>query len=941
MSADKLIIEGAKQNNLRNIDLSLPHNKFIVVTGVSGSGKSSLAFDTIFAEGQWRFIESLSTYARLFLEKLDRPDVDAIRNIRPAIALEQRNPVKGSRSTVGTATEIYDYLRLLYSKIAMPHCPKCNKALEAWNPSSIVKELIEKYQGEKGMIIFETKDTQGELQKKGFHRALINGKIVDISSIPARSSRAEPAGHLSLNVVLDRLVIRDEPRLSDSIETAWEHGNKNIKIELIGSQLTESTLQPEKNKILAFSSEFKCPVCSSGALNLSLGVGSVSLNGIEMAKPQPLLFSFNHPLGACPECKGFGNTLEYSEETIVPDHDLSFEKGAIEPWSKPAYRWWYRQFAKAAKAKGINLKIPYNSISKEIKELIFRGDDDFYGLNDFFKELEKKRYKLHVRVFLSKYRKAVVCQYCRGSRLRPEALAFKISGFNIAQLAAMSVSQLSSYFSNLHLTEYEQGVSPEILRQIESKLGFLLRVGLRYLTLDRQSKTLSGGESQRINLSNQLASKLTGTLYVLDEPTVGLHPRDVSKITDIIRELTDYGNTIIAVEHDKSVINSSDWIVELGPGGGREGGNLVFSGWKSDFLKSTTLTAGYLNNAESIEIPGNRRKGSGKLFSINGACGHNLKDIDINIPLQTLVCVTGVSGSGKSTAVEDTLYNAVSKAFKLAFENPLPFKSIGGLEYLKGIRIINQQPLGKSPRSNPVTYIKAFDPIRRLFAEQVYAKNLGFGPGHFSFNTEGGRCEVCKGYGFQKLEMYFFEDMYVKCEECNGKRYKPEVLAVTYNGKNIHEVLDLTIDEALRFFPSIPSLTKKLKLIASVGLGYLRLGQPATTFSGGEAQRLRICSELGIAKRRDYLYILDEPTIGLHPDDIKKLLKVLNELVDAGNTVLLVEHNLDVIKCADWVIDLGPEGGELGGYIIAEGTPEDIAGQKKSYTGMYLKEYLQ
>ncbi|MEK6527542.1 MAG: excinuclease ABC subunit UvrA, partial [Nitrospirota bacterium] len=901
-------------------------NKFIVVTGVSGSGKSSLAFDTIFAEGQWRFIESLSTYARLFLEKLDRPDVDAIRNIRPAIALEQRNPVKGSRSTVGTATEIYDYLRLLYSKIAKPHCPKCGKALEAWNPSSVVKELIEKYQGEKGMIIFNSDDRYEELQKKGFHRVLINGKIVDISSLfPCPSS---------LNIVLDRLVIRDEPRLSDSIETAWEHGNKNIKIELIGSL-------PDKNKTLVFSSEFKCPDCSSGALSPSSGVGSVSVNGIDLAKPQPLLFSFNHPLGACPECKGFGNILEYSEETIVPDHELSLEKGAIEPWSKPAYRWWYRQFAKAAKAKGINLKIPYNAISKEIKELIFRGDDDFYGLNEFFKELESKRYKLHVRVFLSKYRKAVVCQFCGGSRLRPEALAFKIRGFNIAQLAAMSVSQLSSYFSNLHLTEYEQGISPEILRQIESKLGFLLRVGLRYLTLDRQSKTLSGGESQRINLSNQLASKLTGTLYVLDEPTVGLHPRDVGKITDIIKELTDYGNTIIAVEHDKSVINSSDWIVELGPGGGREGGNLVFSGWKADFLKSATLTAGYLNNAESIEIPGNRRKGSGKLLSIKGACGHNLKNIDINIPLQTLVCVTGVSGSGKSTAVEDTLYNAVSKAFKLAFENPLPFKSIGGLEYIKGIRIINQQPLGKSPRSNPVTYIKAFDPIRKLFAEQVYAKNLGFGPGHFSFNTEGGRCEVCKGYGFQKLEMYFFEDMYVKCEECSGKRYKPEILAVTYNGKNIHEVLELTIDEALRFFPSIPSLTKKLKLIASVGLGYLRLGQPATTFSGGEAQRLRICSELGIAKRRDYIYILDEPTIGLHPDDIKKLLKVLNELVYAGNTVLLVEHNLDVIKCVDWVIDLGPEGGELGGYIIAEGTPEDIAGQQKSYTGLYLREYLQ
>jgi excinuclease ABC subunit A len=922
MSINELIIEGAKQNNLKNINLRLPHNKVIAVTGVSGSGKSSLAFDTIFAEGQWRFIESLSTYARLFLEKLDRPDVDKISNIRPAIALEQRNPVKGSRSTVGTATEIYDYLRLLYSKIAQPHCPKCGKPLKTWTPSLVAKELIEKYSDKKALIIFETRDSPEELQRQGFHRILIDGKIVDISSLVSRPS--------SLNVVLDRLIVKDEPRLSDSIETAWAHGNKIVKIELIDTS-------SEENKTITFSSELKCFDCNSGT----------TCSDVEIAKPQPLLFSFNHPIGACPECKGFGNKLEYSEDIIVPDNDLSIEEGAIEPWSKPAYRWWYRQFAKVAKTKGIKLNVPYKNLSGKARELIFKGDADFYGLNEFFEELESKRYKLHVRVFLSRYRKAVTCKGCGGSRLRPEALAFTIGGHNIAQLAGMSILQLSNFFSGLQLTEYEKEVSSEILRQINLKLNFLIRVGLGYLTLDRLSKTLSGGESQRINLSNQLASKLTGTLYVLDEPTVGLHPKDVGKITEIIRELADLGNTIVVVEHDKTVINSSDWIIELGPRGGRNGGNLLFSGWKTDFLKSSTLTANYLNNVECIPAPRHRRKGSGRMLSIKGASGHNLKNIDINIPFQTLTCVTGVSGSGKSTIVKDTLYNAIAKAFKTDFENPLPFKSIEGLEYLKGIRIIDQNPIGKSPRSNPVTYIKTFDPIRKLFAEQAQAKTLGYGPGHFSFNAEGGRCETCKGEGFQKFEMYFFEDLYIKCEECGGKRYKPEILNITYlpvrqtgKEKNIHQVLELTVDEAIELFSHISSLTKRLKLMASVGLGYLKLGQPATTLSGGEAQRLKICSELGIANRRDYLYILDEPTIGLHPDDIKKLLKVLNDLVDAGNTVLLVEHNLDVIKCVDWIIDVGPEGGEEGGYIVAEGTPEQIVEQKKSYTGVFLKEYL-
>jgi excinuclease ABC subunit A len=813
---------------------------------------------------------------------------------------------------VGTVTELHDYLRLLFAKIARPRCPKCGKDLKAWTPSSVVQELLEKHTGERALLIFDTDEKPEELQKRGFHRVRERG--TDVPSLLDREGRQQDVQH---EVILDRLMIRDEPRLSDSVETAWEQGKQGIKVEIV-NQLTD------KNRILLFPSELRCLECDTG-----------------IAKPQPLLFSFNHPLGACPVCKGFGNTLEYSEDSIVPDRELSIADGAIEPWSKPAYRRWYRQFAKAAKKKGIKLKVPYKSLSGKIRELIFRGDADFYGLNEFFEKLERKRYKLHVRVFLSRYRSPVVCRSCNGSRLRPEALAFTIGGYNIARVTGLSIARLHDYLSTLRLTDYEQELSREIQRQIKVKIAFLFRVGLGYLTLDRQAKTLSGGESQRINLANQLASKLTGTLYVLDEPTIGLHPRDVGKVIEIIRELADIGNTIITVEHDRSVIESADWIVELGPGGGRDGGNLVFSGEKRDFLKTRTLTSKYLAGRESIQIPGRRRRGSGKVLSIQGASGNNLKAIDINIPLQTLVCITGVSGSGKSTLIRDTVYRAVARAFKIDFESPLQFESLSGLEYLKGVSMIDQHPIGKTPRSNPVTYIKALDHIRKLFADQFSAKNLGYGPGHFSFNTEDGRCEVCRGDGLQKLEMYFFEDLYIKCEECSGKRYKRGVLTVTYKGKNMHDVLELTIDEALQFFSDLPSFKKRLELMSSVGLGYLKLGQPATTLSGGEAQRLKICAELGIAQRNNYLYILDEPTVGLHPHDIKKLINVLDNLVDAGNTVLLVEHNLDVIKCADRVIDLGPEGGENGGYIMTQGTPEQVARKKKSYTGQYLREYLK
>jgi len=908
MFSRELIIEGARQNNLKNISINLPHNRVIVITGVSGSGKSSLAFDTIFAEGQWRFIESLSTYARLFLEKIDRPDVDAIHNIRPAIALEQRNPVKGSRSTVGTTTEVYDYLRLLYSKVGRPHCPKCGGVVSEWSPSSIVNEVIRGYNGEKALIIFESDDPPVELKRQGFHRVLINGEIMDISSVVTYES--------PLSVVLDRVIIRDEPRLYDSIESAWRYGGNRLRVDIIREGVEPLSIR--------FHRGLRCRECDT-----------------EVSRPQPILFSFNHPLGACPQCKGFGNILEYSEEQIIPDKDLSIKEGAIEPWTKPSYNWWYKQLIKSAKRNGIDINTPYRELPQDVKELIFKGCRDFYGINDFFEELEKKRYKLHVRVFLSRYRKPVICRWCKGTRLRDEALIFKIGGFNIAQLADMSVSALYDFFSRLNLDEYEMEISKEILTQIRAKLGYLLRVGLGYLTLSRLSKTLSGGESQRINLCNQLASKLTGTLYILDEPTIGLHPVDTKRIVDVMKKLAETGNTVIVVEHDMSVINSADWIVELGPGGGEKGGRVLFSGWRDEFLRSNTLTARYLNNLESIAIPRLRRKGSGRYLVIKGATGNNLKDIDIRIPLQTMVCITGVSGSGKSTLVEDTLYNALARIFKINSDTPLPYKAIEGVEYLKGVKIIDQKPIGKTPRSNPVTYVKAFDPIRRIFAELPQSRSSGFKMGDFSFNADGGRCSVCKGTGYQRLEMYFFEDLYIRCEACGGRRYKPEILNITYKGKTIHDVLNMTVNDAIEFFRDDTHLLNKLRLMSSVGLGYIRLGQPATTLSGGEAQRLKICSELGVANRRDYLYILDEPTVGLHTDDIRKLLGVLNELVYAGNTVLVVEHNLDIIKSADWIIDLGPEGGDNGGYVVAEGTPEMIIRDERSYTARYLREYIK
>ncbi len=911
----ELIIEGARQNNLKNVNLRIPHDAVTVLTGLSGSGKSSLAFDTVFAEGQWRYIESLSTYAQMFLEKLDRPDVDELRNVRPAIALEQRNPVRTSRSTVGTVSEIYDYLRLLFAKIGKIVCPKCGKEVKRSNPSSIMDDLLHRYPEKRIYVLFRVPVPASgpaallmELQSKGFGRIKLGEEIVETAEVdPGKRDLTE------VLVLLDRLVVSPDSRarLVESVETALREGKGEVLVDVLGE------------KTIRFSQALSCPSC-----------------GTVFEPPQPLLFSFNHPIGACPECNGFGNILRYDEDLIVPDKFLSLKEGAIDPWAKPSYKWWMRQMLSGAKKARIDTDIPYRDLSKAHRSMVFKGTKDFYGVDDFFEHLQGKRYKLHVRVFLSRYRKAATCPVCRGTRLKPEALIVKINGQDITQVTAMPVAELSNWFEGLSLTEFERQAANEILRQIQMKLSFFLRVGLGYLTIDRQTRTLSGGEAQRVNLSNQLALRLTGTLYVLDEPSIGLHPRDTDRLAEIIRELSSTDNTVLMVEHDQSLIRSADHVVEMGPGAGERGGRIVFAGSKQEFLKSDCLTAKYLSGEESIPVPIRRRKQERKFLEIRAASENNLKGIDVRIPLQTLTCVTGVSGSGKSTLVQDTLYRALARELALGPETPGKYGKLVGLEHIRGVRLIDQEPIGKTPRSNPVTYVKAFDLIRKFFAGLPDAKRKKFAPGHFSFNVAGGRCAACDGAGVQKIEMYFFEDMFVTCEQCGGRRYKPEVLKVLYKGRNISDVLRMTVSEALTFFEGHLQLQNKLRSLADVGLGYLRLGQPATTLSGGESQRLKISHELGDWKLFDMVYILDEPTTGLHMDDVKRLLDVLDALVQAGNTVIVVEHNLDVIKTADWVIDLGPEGGEAGGRIVAQGTPEEVAAVAESYTGRYLREYL-
>lgn len=916
--SDTLVVEGARQNNLKNISLGIPHNQVIAVTGLSGSGKSSFAFDTLFAEGQWRYVESLSTYARMFLDKVARPDVDRILNVRPAIAIEQKNQVRTARSTVGTATEIADLLRLLFAKIGRPICPECHEQARAFYPDTVAADLVERFPDARAMLCFPVAAPSAKsepafvqsLLSRGFTKVRLADETVDLHGAKLQALHRQPV----LYIVLDRLVIREDnrSRICEAVETAFREGDGRCMVEVIGQAMH------------TYHSGFRCQHC-----------------GRIFEPLRPVLFSFNHPLGACPECKGFGNVLRYDPALVIPDQQKSLVQGAIEPWSKPGTDWWQKQMLLAMKRKGIDLTVPYRLLGQDIQRLLWRGDKSFDGVNDFFEYLEGKRYKLHVRVLLSRYRTPFECPSCRGSRLKPDAGFVKIAGTDIRQVTDMTIDGAMAWLTSLALRPYEYAVAADLLGQLKAKLGFLVRVGLGYLTLGRQTKTLSGGEAQRVSLANQLGARLVGTLYVLDEPTIGLHPRDTELLAGILKDLAAAGNTVVVVEHDRQMIESADFVVELGPHSGEKGGEVVCAAPTAEFLHDRrAITARYLRDEEQIPLPHSRRPGSGKFLVIAGATEHNLKDLVVRFPLGMLICITGVSGSGKSTLVEDTLYAALARAFRV--EN-LPmgrFTAIRGLEHLKGVRLIDQQPIGRTPRSNPVTYLKAFDEIRQLFAAEREALRQGLRPGHFSFNAEGGRCERCEGAGVEKLEMYFFEDMYAPCERCDGLRFKPEILAIRYRSKTIADVLNMTVDDARALFSGTPRLQERLHLLSSIGLGYLRLGQSATTLSGGEAQRLKIAAELKDSSAKDVLYIMDEPTTGLHMDDVKKLLAVLHKLVNAGNTLVVVEHNLDVIKSADWVIDLGPGGGDAGGQIVAQGRPEQVMTHHASVTGRCLARLL-
>ncbi|TAL09645.1 MAG: excinuclease ABC subunit A [Nitrospirae bacterium] len=926
-SQDEILITGARQNNLKNVSLRIPHDEVTVITGVSGSGKSSLAFDTIFAEGQWRYIESLSTYARMFLEKLDRPDVDRIEHIRPAIAIEQKNPVRTARSTVGTTTEIADLLRLLFAKIGRPVCPDCGVEARAYQPGDVAETLLIEHPGARAMILFpiaigaasEPRSLLQDLIRRGCVRLRITDEIVDLTpgTVPEIASRLE--GTAAVEVVLDRLVLRpdERTRLVDTVETAFREGGGRCVVEIIGAGRRR------------FAHAYGCQSC-----------------GRTFETPKPALFSFNHPLGACPACKGFGNILRYDENLIIPDQTRSLVGGAIEPWTKPSADWWQKEMLLAFKRRGLDIAKPYNKLAQAERKLLWEGDGKLEGVHAFFEYLEGKRYKLHVRVLLSRYRSPVTCDACAGTRLRPEALAVRVGGRTITEVTDMTIVGAAEWARLLPLSSFEREIARDILNMLGAKLGFLLRVGLGYLTLSRQTRTLSGGEAQRISLATQLGAQLTGTLYVLDEPTIGLHARDTATLAGILTDLAKAGNTVIMVEHDRTIIEAAHFVVEMGPAAGEKGGEVVCAARLPEFLAHpSALTARYLTGLETIPLPRRRRKGTGRALALVGASEHNLKHISVKVPLGTFTCVTGVSGSGKSTLVQETIYRALARAFRVDTLSMGRFEAIGGIEYLRGVRLIDQEPIGRTPRSNPVTYIKAFDDIRRFFSVLPEARRLGLTAGDFSFNTVGGRCEACQGNGLQKMEMYFFEDIYATCDVCEGRRFQTKILTVRHRGKTIHDVLNMTVTEAQAFFSESLAVGIKLRLLASVGLGYLRLGQPATTLSGGEAQRLKIAGELvGVDRKgrsdQGLLYILDEPTTGLHMDDIKKLLAVLNRLVDAGHTVLVVEHNLDVIKTADWVIDLGPEGGDLGGEVVAMGPPEALVTERASHTGRALQKYL-
>ncbi len=949
-AASQIVIRGARTHNLKNVDVTLPTGRLIVMTGVSGSGKSSLAFDTIYAEGQRRYVESLSAYARQFLERMEKPDVDQIDGICPAIAIRQKNSVRNPRSTVGTTTEIHDYLRLLYARIGRTFCRSCGREVFRETAEVVARRLGELPEGTRILIGFDLPLVQGStavengdgdaaeereaseengalhepavdsiaatleaLRRKGFGRLYLDGSAVNLEDVDPAALRERP----TLQVIVDRLRIEGDlrTRLTDSIETAYtEGGGAAFAIEL-----------GETTRVHAFSERFDCRPC-----------------GIVYEMPQPRLFSFNNPFGACPTCHGFGNIIELDMDLVVPDATKSINQGAIEPWSKPHYRAQLVELKRAAKPAGVRLDVPWAGLTAEEKAFVIDGNGtDYEGVRGFFRWLERKKYKVHVRVFLSRYRGYLTCPECNGARLRREARDVRVAGKTIDQVCGLDVHEADEFFAGLELTEKEAAIAGKVLHEIRRRLGFLRDVGLDYLTLDRLSSTLSGGESQRISLATSLGSALVDTLYVLDEPSIGLHPRDNDRLIAILRQLRDQGNTVLVVEHDADMIRVADQIVDLGLGAGEQGGRVIYSGNLAGLLQEPrSLTAKYLRDELAIPVPSSRRRATNQKLRVLGASEHNLKNIDVEIPLGMLTCVTGVSGSGKSTLVHDVVYAAL-KRVKGDWDRRVGLhRKLDGAEFVSDVVLVDQAPIGRTPRSNPVTYLKAFDPIRELFASTKDARSRGLTASHFSFNVPGGRCESCEGEGEVRVEMQFLADVFVPCEQCDGKRFKPQVLEVRYRGKSIDQVLDMTVREALAFFSTSPKVLRRLQVLDEIGLGYLRLGQPATTLSGGEAQRIKIAAHLASTTGERILYILDEPTTGLHFDDIAKLIAAFKKLLQAGHSLLVIEHNLDVIKTADWVVDLGPEGGDAGGQVVCVGTPEKIAQVEASHTGRHLRAVL-
>jgi excinuclease ABC subunit A len=925
---DSIVIRGARVHNLKNVSLDLPRQRLIVITGVSGSGKSSLAFDTLYAEGQRRYVESLSSYARQFLERMDKPDVDLIQGISPAMAIEQKTNTRNPRSTVGTSTEVYDYLRLLFARAGRTFCSECGKPVVRDSVRTVIQTIESLHRpGENGLKLYVTFPLpvhQGEtlaeslanLQKEGFVRIVHRGSVIDLTNqIPQKAKTAD------VDVLVDRIVFRpgeEQARLADSIETAFASGGGRASILL---------LEPERR--LNFNQQLACADCH-----------------LTYEEPDPRLFSFNNPFGACPECQGFGRAIGIDMDLVVPDRTKTLREGAVQPWTTPKFIEYARELARVAPKAGVRMNVPFEELTDKERLVVLDGFEGFKGVYGFFRFVEKKAYKIYYRVLLSRYRGYTTCQLCGGSRLRREALNVRVGGKTIADVVRMTITEARSFIDRVPLNEEERGIAFRVLSELRRRLAYLDDVGIGYLSLERLSSTLSGGESQRINLATSLGSSLVGAVYVLDEPSIGLHPRDNGKLIGILHRLRDVGNTVIVVEHDAEMMMASDVMVDMGPKAGELGGEVVFVGTPDEIVKDgASLTGAYLSGRESIPVPTDRRPGSGLRLTVEGASANNLKGITLSIPLNSFVCVTGVSGSGKSTLVHDVIYHGVRRRLGDASSHPGPHSRITGTEALSAVELVDQSPIGRTPRSNPVTYIHAFDQIRTIFSSTPSAKVHGFKPGHFSFNVPGGRCEACEGDGVVRVEMQFLADLFLPCDVCKGTRFRKEVLDVRYHGKNINEVLGMTVSEAIKFFDADPMgrrAAERLRVLNDVGLGYVRLGQPAPSLSGGEAQRVKLAAHLAMPARGQHtLFIFDEPTTGLHFDDISKLLRCFQALIEAGNSVLIIEHNLDVIKCADHVIDLGPEAGEGGGMVVGTGTPEAIAAMPQSHTGRFLRNALK